>query len=155
MNNYRKPKSGSFGTEVAFLTVGPIGGADRIGGVAPLTVNDTTTFKVPAPYRRYRFRKASCIAGTIAVDADGTVLATVKKLTAPSTKASLTDALSFEAAGLTADTVAPFVNLSTATEAQRVVSLGESLIVDVVSNSAAIDTQPAIVFITIEVELLD
>lgn len=153
--NHKREKPGRFGTAIAFLAVGPIGGTGNIGSTTPLTVNDTTTFKFPNPYRKCRFVRASMIAGTIAVDADGTVLATVKKLTAPSTKASLTDALSMEAAGLTADTNAVFVNAAAATEAQRTLLDGESFIVDVVNNSAAIDTQPAAVFITIEVEVLE
>ena len=153
--NFFKPRPGRFGTQIAFLSLSSIGGADYIGGAAPLTVNDTTTFKIPSPYRKCRFVRASVVMKTIAVDADGTVLATVKKLTAPSTKASLTDALSWEAAGVTADTVAQFVTLSTATEAQRTLNAGESFIVDVVNDSAAIDTQPAGINITIEVEVLE
>ncbi len=155
MLNFFRAKPGRFGVAPAFLMVGPLGGADMIGGATLLTVNDTTTFKIPSPYRKCRFVRASTVAGTIAIDNDGTVLATVKKLTAPSTKVSLTDALSWEAAGLTADTVAVYANVSTLTETQRTLGAGQSFIVDVVSNSATIDTQPAKVFIVIEVEVLE
>lgn len=155
MLNYFKPRPGRFGTQIAFLTLSSLGGSDYVGGATLLTANDTTTFKVPSPYRKCRFVRASVVMKTIGIDADGTILATVKKLTAPSTKASLTDALSWEAAGVTADTVAQFVTLSTATDAQRTLNAGESFIVDVVSDSAAIDTQPANVNIVIEVEVLE
>lgn len=155
MLNFFAPKPGRYGTRPAFLTLSSLGGANFIGGATLLTANATTTFKVPSPYRRCRFVRASVVAGTIAIDADGTVLATVKKLTAPSTLVALTDALSWEAAGLTADTVAQFVTISTVTDTQRTLSAGESFVVEVVSNSAAIDTQPANVNIVIEVEVLD
>jgi hypothetical protein len=135
-----KPKPGRFGVEVSFVSA----------ALGNLTANTTTTFYIPTPRRKCFIERITYHASTIVVDADGTVLATVKKWDDSAGAAvSLTAAFSLE--GLTAKRATLIPLLATLTPAQLTIDEGDILFVDIVNNSAAIDTQHANAAIVVEI----
>jgi hypothetical protein len=142
--NYRMEKAGQFGTELLSVAIGPIGPADYLGGATPMTANDTTIFALGGFGRRVRIAYMVTSATTIAIDADGTMLATCFKYNAvTNAQVAVTGAVSLEAAGLTAREGTVTQALATASDAALTLEAADTVEVSVVSNSAAIDTQPA------------
>lgn len=138
-----KPKSGRFGVHPAFLASIQ---------ASTLTASTTTSFRIPTPKRRLRVLRGTYCAHTLPIDADGTVLATLKKYDISAAAAvSLSSAVSLKVDVSVADTATAFTLLTTLTEAQLTVDEGDTLFVDVVSNSAAIDTQPVDLQFVVEV----
>jgi hypothetical protein len=80
------------------------------------------------------------------VDADGTILATLKKWD-KSAGAAVTLSAALDLEALVAKQVTDFTLLSTLTDDQRTLDVGDTLYVEIVNNSAAIDTQPSGSFI--------
>jgi len=142
--NYFKPKPGRYGVQPVVL--------EFQAGVDPLTANATVNFILPLP-GRCRFARATCLQRTLAADADGTVLAYVKKMVGGSTSTTLTDALDLEAAS--ASYTAPFVPVAGLTEAQRTFAAVDNVYFSVVNNSAAINTQPVGLVFLVELELVE
>jgi ABC-type Fe3+-hydroxamate transport system substrate-binding protein len=90
----------------------------------------------------------------VPVDADGTILVTVKKFNQVSgVTTNLTAAFDLEA--LVALKPADIPLLSTLTEVQQTLQEGEIIIADVVNNSAAIDTQPKDLTFSAEILILE
>jgi hypothetical protein len=132
------PRPGHFGEHPVVLS-------GRMDG--SLTANNTTTFSIGGINRRAFVERLSFSQRTIAADADGTLLLTVKKRDASADSAvSLNTAVSIE--GHTALESVAITLLSTLSDAQRTLDEGDTLYVEVVSNSAAIDTQPADLIVT-------
>lgn len=149
MLNHRKKKPGRFGTELLVLSSGNV-------GTNPLTANQTNTFKLPSPTRRARFVRFAASQTTVVADADGTVLARAMKYSGSADAAAAVSAdIDLEAA--TARELQTAGILSTQTDAGIIFdpALGDTLEVNVVNNSAAIDTQPVALVLTCEFELLD
>jgi hypothetical protein len=116
-----------------------------------LTANDTTTIHIPVPARRGFILSASVHQGTVAADADGTILATLKRYDASATSlVALTSAFNLE--GQTARSADRLTMLGGTT---RYKAREDTLVLEVVSNSAAINTQPADAFVVVELALLD
>lgn len=127
-----KPKPGRFGVVPAFVHA----------ALGTLTANTTTTFYVGTPKRKCFIERITYHASTIAADSDGTILATVKKWDDSAQAAvSLTAATSLE--GLTAKKATEIALLSSLTPAQLTIDEGDTIYIDIVNNSAAIDTQHA------------
>lgn len=146
------PRPGRFGVELNWEASTPIG----TGGLA-LTANTTTTYRVPTPIRRCWIESISILCGTVGLDSDGTILGTVfRRDNANAANIALTAATSFEVDFLTANTkVFPVALLSTLTDTQRICQAGDIVYVDIVNNSAAIDTQPVQNFVQIEFAILE
>lgn len=148
------PKPGSFGDEPVVFTSGPIGGANYLGGASPLTANNTTIFRLGPVTRRSFLRGGAASVVTVPADADGTILATIRKYDASAAAAvTLTATLDLEA--LTTRAGSLFTLLSTVTNEQLTFEVGDAIEVHVVNNSAAIDTQPAGLVFNAEVDPLN
>jgi len=119
--------------------------------IPTLTANTTTTVHVPTPARRSFLLSASIQCSTIPADADGAITATVKRYDVSGAAAvSMSSALDCEA--LVALTATRFTMLSGST---RIKAREDTLRVDFVNDSAAIDTQFANGFVVLELALLD
>jgi hypothetical protein len=141
--NFFGPRAGSFGTATVLCASGQIGGANYLGGASPLTVNSTTTFRLPTPPFKCRFLSMAVSVVTVPADADGSILARAVKYSA-SADAQVAVSADVDLEALTTREIGVAAALSTATEAQRIFNgTSDSLEVNVVNNSAAIDTQPA------------
>ncbi len=133
------PPPGRYGTMISHSFSGIIG----TGGLV-LTANATTAFRIPTPFAKCWLEKLFVSAGGLGVDADGTILATINKRdNLNAANVPLTAAFSFESDFLLlANKVYQIPLLATLTDAQRIFQAGDQLYVDIVNNSAAIDTQP-------------
>lgn len=154
MELHPKPLPGRYGIEVIVVGSGPIGGTNLIGGASPLTANTTTKFYLPAPGFKCAFLGLKAHAVTVPADADGTILARAVKYDAVANgEVTLSADLNLE--GLVTREVSKVGPSTSATEAQLFIRPEDSLLVSVVSNSAAIDTQPANLVFTIELARID
>lgn len=154
MTNYRREKPGAFGTAYVTTASGQIGGANYLGGAAPLTVNSTTTFVMPTPPVKARLKSLAAVTVTVPVDADGTILAKACKYNA-ATDAQVIIGATLDLEALVTREITVVGALSTATDAQRIFNgTSDSLEINVINNSAAIDTQPAGLIFTALWELL-
>lgn len=118
----------------------------RHAGASPLTANTTTTINIPTPaVAGAVLISAAVSASTVAADADGTILATLVKRTA-SDDGDDTISSSADLEALTAKEKTEFT-LSNALE-HRTFAIADTLELDVVNNSAAIDTQPVDLVVT-------
>jgi hypothetical protein len=132
MQRYRLPGPGRWGTHPIHTSVQLL---------ANLTVNATSTLQLGGTNSRSWIAAVVMSVLTVPVDSDGTILATLKKWDASAGAAvTLSSALDCEA--LTAKVVSAFAILSTLSDDQRTLDVGDTLYVEFVSNSAAIDTQP-------------
>lgn len=147
MQNHFAPKPGRFGTELITISTGPIGPANYLGGASPLTANTTTTFRMGPVPRKCVLARFGASATTVPADADGTIIATLFKYdAATNAQVQISAAIDLEALVTREGTLAG--QYTSATEAQLTINEGDTLEVNVVNNSAAIDTQPAyLVFI--------
>lgn len=147
MVKYFKPGPGRFGAHPAF-TSGALQGA--------LTANGTTTIGIATPYRKCAIEAAALSAVTGPVDADGTFIATLKKKdNVANAVVTLSAGLDIEAAGLVSQKAVQFTLLTTLTENQKTLRAGDTLYVEIVNNSAAIDTQPVYLAATVELLVLN
>lgn len=149
MDRRRRAQPGRFGTHPVHVILGPVGGSDNIGGASPLTANNTTRISIPTPPGKFVFSRASMHATTAAADADGAVTAVVSKYDA-SADAEVTVSGSFNVEGLTTKERAEVGPSTSATDAQLLLDEGDTLSVIFTSDSAAIDTQPAALFVVVE-----
>ena len=141
--NMFAPLPGRFGVLPAYLRSGQIGGANFLGGASPLTANTTTIFRLGGMAgRKCVVSRLGATTVTVPADADGTIVAKLVKYDASAdTTVDVTDTLNLEALVTREES---FINkLSTATDAQLLLDVGDALEVHVINNSAAIDTQPA------------
>lgn len=143
MQNHFKPLPGRFGTQLVTVQTGHIGGSNYLGGASPLTANNTTKFYLgPVPCKCIFSRLAVSCHVTVPVDADGTIVATAFKYDAvANAQVQVSPAVNLEALTLHEGTIVK--QYTGATEAQLVLQEGDTIEVNVVNNSAAIDTQPA------------
>ena len=148
-----RPRPSRFGTMPVYTQSGIIG----TGGLVH-TANVTNTFRIPTPVTRAALLKLAVSAGGIGADADGTILATINKRdNVAAQNVALTAATSLEVDFITtANKVYQIPLLTTqAVEDARIFQVGDQLYVDIVSNSAAIDTQPTHTAIVAEWGLLE
>lgn len=122
-----------------------------------ITANTTTRIPIPTPFARSAVATLSIQGGAITgVDADGTILATFNKRdNVNAVDVPLSAAISLESDFITAvnkNFVVPL--LATLSDAQRLVQPGDILFVNIVNNSAAIDTQPTGLFVLAEFAVL-
>lgn len=115
-------------------------GASNVGN---LTANATTTFFIAVPAGKYYISKLSLVCNTVGADADGTILGTFKKYDGVANSGvALNTATDLET--LVTKETRDVTVLASLTPAQRILNTanGDSLYVEVVNNSAAINTQP-------------
>ena len=154
MFTFRLPKPGHFGTALATVSIGPLGPANFLGGASPLTANNTTTFYLPALGRKARFLALIATTNTVPADADGTILATCQKYSATAlAQVAVTGNVDLEA--LTTKQATSTGPLAGASDATLTFQAADGVEVNVVNNSAAIDTQPAGLSFTAVFELLN
>ena len=142
MQNHFRRLPGRFGTQLVVLQTGQIGAANYLGGASPVTANTTTTFYLgPVPCKCV-FSRLAASAVTVPVDADGTIIATAFKYSAAANaQVQVSAALNLEALVTREGTIVK--QYTSATEAGLTLLEGDAVEVNVVNNSAAIDTQPA------------
>lgn len=132
MQRHRLPAPGRWGTH-------PIHTSIQL--LAALTANATNTLHLGGTNSRSWIAGVCTSCLTVPADADGTIVATLKKWDVSAGAAVvLSSALDLEA--LVAKTATPFTILATLTDDQRTLDTGDTLYVEIVNNSAAIDTQP-------------
>ena len=140
-----QPRPGRLGVHPIYLQ------GDRSQAATPLTVNGTTTVHLGGPAYKAALSKVGLSCGTKPADADGTILATLKKRNG-ATITTLSSALDVEA--ITDNVQSFFSLLSTLTDAELTLEAGDLLYVEIVNNSIAIDTQPVGLRITAELHAL-
>lgn len=151
-NNFL-PGPGRFDVMPVTFTSGPIGGTNYLGGASPLTANQTTIFRLGPVTSPMQFEKFGASVTTVPADADGTIVATLRKYDAVANAAvTLTGTLDLEALTTREGTVVG--QLSTVTPTDLTFNVGDTIEVHVVSNSAAIDTQPVGLVFTAEMVVL-
>jgi hypothetical protein len=132
MQRHRMPAPGRWGTH-------PVIAAIQL--LANFAANATSTLFLGAVNVRAWISRVSVSCFVIPVDNDGTLLATLKKWDKSAGAAVvLSAALDLEA--LVAKQTTDFAMLSTLNDDQRTIDVGDTLYIEIVSNSAAIDTQP-------------
>lgn len=143
--SYFAPKPGRFGVMPAYVFTAVTG---------TLTANATNTLVIHTPYRKCKVRRFFVNSGTVLLaDADGTFVATVKKRIGAGTAVSLSAATDLETLLAAVQTNYPINVVSTATQAERQIPEGNVLYVEVVNNSAAIDTQPVGLSFGVELDI--
>lgn len=134
MMRHRVPGPGRWGTHPVLATIQLL---------TALTVNATTTLFLGGSNVRSWISKVALSFFTLPADADGSVLATVKKWDASAGSAvTISAALDCEVTNMVAKVVKEFAILQTLTDDQRTLDVGDSLYIEFVNNSGAIDTQP-------------
>lgn len=118
-----------------------------------ITANTTTTHRGACLPSRSFLEKAMVSCSTVASDADGTVLLTLFKYDA-SADAEVTLSSAYDLETLTANEGALMTILSTLTDDQRTLDVGDQFLFKVVSNSAAFNTAPVGVRVDAEVLVL-
>lgn len=154
MSNYPMQRPGSYGVQRVFVPTGQIGGTNFLGGATPLTANATTIFRLGSIGRRAVIGRLTAVTVTVPADADGTILATLRKYDA-SADAAVTISQNLDLEALVtreAGSANPITSLS---DVDLTLDVGDALEVHVVSNSAAIDTQPAGLIFTAELLVLE
>lgn len=152
MDTIFRPRPGRYGVMVDAKASPQVG-----TGALTLTANVTTRIAIPTPIVRCAIFQLSLQSGAVtAVDSDGTVLATYNKRdNVAGADVPLSAATSLESDFVTAiNKNYPVPLLTTLTDAQRVCQPGDILFVNVVNNSAAIDTQPTGLFFVVEFAIL-
>lgn len=154
MDKSFKPRAGRYGVMTMSVGIAGVGGANFLGGASPLTANATTTFYLNPPNGKGVVYSFAAAAVTVPVDADGTILARLRKYDA-SADAFVTVSEDINLEALVTKERTEVMYLATATEAALILDTGDLLAVDVVSNSAAIDTQPANLSFTAQYLMLE
>jgi hypothetical protein len=126
-----KPHAGRYGVLPKF-----------VWGPCTTTANTTVNTLIATPKRKCYIERAAITAKTVGSDADGTILCKLQVVAADGTTARdiTSTATSLEAAGVTA--LVPTELTITATKGNRYLHEGETLRIEVVNDSAAIDTAP-------------
>ena len=152
MSLRRIPAPGRWGTEVFFLSSGPYGGTNLLGGAAPITANTTTTLRIGPVGRKARFLRLGASAQTLVSDTDGTVLARVRKRNNGG-GTTVSNDLDLEA--LTANQASYAGPLTNVLESVLRFAASDVVEIDIVNNSAAINTQPVALCFTVEFAVLE
>lgn len=146
------PRPGRFDTQLDLEASSQVG----TGGLL-LVANTTTRIAIPTPLTRSAIMTLIIQNGPVTgVDSDGTILATFNRRdNTGAADIPLNTAFDCEVAGLTSVNKTFNVPLlTTLTDANRTCLPGDTLYVNVVNNSAAIDTQPTGLFFMVEFALL-
>jgi hypothetical protein len=140
------PRPGAFGTHPVVLS--------KDISTTALTANTTNTRSIGGINRAAFVERISVSVRTVPADADGTLLITVKKRDASAAANVTLTGTTFNLESLTANASTAIPLLTTLTDAQRTCDEGDTIFVEVVSNSAAIDTQPVDCVVTVILGLL-
>lgn len=149
MRNFFSPRPGRFGTQTLVVTSGTIGGTNFAGGASPLTANAATTFRMPSPPVKCRFKSLAVSTVTVPADSDGTIVAVANKYNG----SAVAQTANVDLEALTTRQL--LVTNGNASEPNRIFN-GTTDVLEIVvtSNSAAIDTQPAGLIFTATFEVL-
>jgi hypothetical protein len=151
MYNFPMQKPGSFGVQRVYVKTGQIGGTNFLGGATPLTANTTTIFRLGGfAGRSVMPTRLGATTVTVPTDADGTLVAKLVRYRASdNTAVDLTNNLDLIALVTREESFATMLS-SVADTPAGVLVAGDALEVHVVSDSAAIDIQPAGLVFTAE-----
>lgn len=143
-NNFN-PRPGNFGIIPAWLPSDLIGGTANIGSTTPMTANATVVYPIGCPARPSYFNGGNVmIQTTLPIDADGTCLAYLAKYdVSAAAYVVLTGSVDLETATSVLLQPQYFVPATGLTEAQAFFDDQDWVALQLVSNSAAIDTQLA------------
>lgn len=142
----RKETYGRFGTHPVYVSV--------VVPASPVTANSTVYHRLATPPRGAYFGNGALSSVVVAVDNDGTCLATFCKYDASAAAyVALTTPYNIES--LTTLVGQAVVTDPTLTVAQRTFDTGDCLVLRVVNDSAAVDTQPTLLNATAELFLKD
>lgn len=117
------------------------------------TANTTVRTPILAVLRAMRIKKIGVSAATIPIDTDGTLLLAILAYDDSATAEDALLAASFNLEGLATAKTSQLLTLS-ATVADLILTLGDTIYADIISDSAAIDTPMVDAVLTIEAELL-
>lgn len=138
-----RPKSGRYGVHTVFQV------SEKIGA---LTSAATDTFRIPTPFRKAYYSRASAQAQVVPIVTTGTATATIKKAKAAGGTSTISAGLDLET--LTANVGKVFSLAAAAVDADRIILEGDTLFVDVV-NGTTIATAPTALFFVVELLLLE
>lgn len=144
---HARKKPGRYGTDIAFVT-------SMVSGTATCTANDTTVFRIPSPFRKCRFLRGNVSVTVVPADSDGTLVGTFKKYDA-SADAAVTLSGTVDLEALVTREVSKADSAAAATDAQLTLDDGDCLEFHVVSDSAAINTQPTNLALCVELAVLE
>ena len=140
-----RPTPGRYGMVPALLS----------SAVPTCTANATVTVYVPTPAISAYVESASFLLTTLAADADGILTVKLFKWDkSAGAGVALTDAMGLETGDAAVVKEPKKFTIGAVTEAARTLEDGDSLYLDYVSNSAAIDTQP-VGFVVVELAILE
>ena len=148
--NVYRPRPGRHGVFVAYVTTKEINA---------LTSASTDTIRIPTPFNKCYFLRASVQAQVAPVVTTGTSTATVKKFQA-SDGSTKTLTAGFDLETLTANKASPFALASGLIEADKfirntgAVASGDTLFVDIV-NGTTIATAPTALYIVCELAVIN
>lgn len=120
------------------------------------TANTTTTYFLQVPYRKCYIERIYGVQNTVVSDADGTVLATFKKYdSAADSAVTLNTSASDMETWVTKEVTNITIATTNGTDKDRILQAGDSIYVEVVSNSAAFNTAPTNVCFGVELLVLE
>lgn len=144
--NYFSPKFGRFGVMSVVVS--------QAAGSSPMTANSSESILIPTPPGKFVVLGATAVCTTIAIDADGTALAYItKRVASDDSDVVLTAGLDLEAMTVLERT--EFVVNKQPGSASNIFLAGDVLKMELVSNSASIDTEPVNLVITVELGYLE
>lgn len=142
----RKETYGRYGTHPVYVS--------ETLPASPVTANTTVYHRLATPPRGAYFAGGAISSVVVASDADGTCLVALCKYDASAAAyVALTTDINLES--LTTLIGQALTRIATLTVAQLTFDTGDSLVLRVVNNSAAVDTQPTFVNVTAELLLKD
>ena len=145
---YFSPKVGRFGIMSVV--------ASRHAGANPLTANVTTSIYIPTPPGKFILLGAAIVQSTLVIDADGTVLAQItKRKASDDADVVLTAQVDMETTVAVALERQEFALLTSLGTADNIFLTGDIVKLEVVNNSAAIDTQPIDLMVSVELGYLE
>lgn len=144
--NYFSPKFGRFGVMPIVVSVDT--------GSNPYTANNSVDVFLPTPSGKFAVLGGAAFCSTIPADPDGTLLVYVtKRRASDNADVVITDGLDLES--LTANERGEFVLAKQPGSASNIFLSGDVLKLELVSNSAAIGTQPVGLIVTVELGYLE
>ena len=144
--NYFSPKAGRFGVMPVVVSLH--------AGTNPLTVNVTTSIHLPTPSGKFVLLGGSIYVSTLAADSDGTILAQITRRKADGdADVVLTEQINMET--MTLLERSEFVLTKPPGSSDNIFLSGDTIKLEVVNNSAAINTQPVNLLIAFELGYLE
>ena len=144
--NYFSPKSGRFGVMPVVVSLH--------AGSNPLTANTTTSSHLDTPYGKFVLLGGTIYVSTLAADSDGTILAQItRRVAVGNGDKVLTAQIDMETMTLLERSA--FVLTDPPGASDNIFLPGDTIKLEVVNDSASINTQPANLLISFELGYLE